>query len=264
MNAAEWAYEEYGEGFPLLLGTSYLWDARMWRPQIEVLSRCHRVIIPLLPGHGNDAALPPQIATPAQLAASIGTLLDAIGVKEYAVAGLSVGGMWAAELALQHPQRVRALLLMDTFLGAEPDDTRQRYFGLLDAIEQAGRIPPGLIEQIVPLFFRPAIAPDDPLRLQFAQTLREWPGPRIAALVALGRLIFARPDRLQALAALDATRTLVAVGADDVPRPPHEASAMADIIGCAVEIIADAGHIASLENPEAVTALLQAWLRKTL
>ncbi|MDA6077685.1 hypothetical protein O0544_19320 [Edwardsiella anguillarum] len=51
-------YEDHGSGFPLVLGHSYLFDADMWRPQIEALSARYRVIVPELWGHGRSAALP--------------------------------------------------------------------------------------------------------------------------------------------------------------------------------------------------------------
>ena len=41
---------EFGAGEPVVLGSSYLWDIRMWRPQIEALSKRYRVIVPELWG----------------------------------------------------------------------------------------------------------------------------------------------------------------------------------------------------------------------
>lgn len=69
------------------------------------------------------------------------TLLDALKIDRCAVVGLSVGGMWGAELALREPERVSALIMLDTDLGAEPEATRQRYFQMLDAIAALGAIP---------------------------------------------------------------------------------------------------------------------------
>lgn len=258
-------FRDIGTGFPVVLGGSYLWDATMWAPQIDALGKRHRLIIPELPGHGNDALLPSGCTTPADLAREAGALLDALGIDRYALVGLSVGGMWAAELALQRPAQVRSLVLMDTFLGAEPDDSRARYFAMLDLIEHLGCVPPAIAEQIVPLFFRPSIAADDPLRLQFQQRLLSWPRERLlASVVPLGRLIFGRPDRLAALKDLDAETTLIMSGEHDLPRPMTEARQMADLIGCRLQAIPDAGHISTLENPAFTSAQLDAWLQQSL
>ena len=93
-------HHDIGTGFPLVLGGSYLWGRDMWAPQIHLLSRRYRLIIPELPGHDNDLPLSAAFTTPACLAHEVGHLLDVLGIGQYAVAGLSAGGMWAAELAL--------------------------------------------------------------------------------------------------------------------------------------------------------------------
>ncbi|WP_343170917.1 alpha/beta fold hydrolase, partial [Stenotrophomonas maltophilia] len=70
-------YQDHGTGFPLLLGHSYLWDAAMWAPQIDALSRQYRVIVPDLWGHGASGALPEGTQTLDDLAAQASALLDA-------------------------------------------------------------------------------------------------------------------------------------------------------------------------------------------
>ncbi|MBH1433071.1 alpha/beta fold hydrolase [Stenotrophomonas maltophilia] len=258
-------HHDIGSGFPIVLGGSYLWNRNMWEPQIELLSRRYRLIIPELPGHDNDLPLSAALTTPACLARDVGRLLDSLGIRQCAVAGLSVGGMWAAELALQRPEQIRSLILMDTFLGAEPEASRQRYFGMLDMIERLGYIPEAMAEQIVPLFFRPGIAGDDPIRMRFLQRLLSWRRERLLnAVVPLGRLIFGRPDRLLALKDLDPETTLILSGEQDLPRPMTEAQQMARIIGCRLQSIPDAGHVATLENPAFVSVQLDAWLQRSL
>jgi len=258
-------HHDIGTGFPIVLGGSYLWGRSMWAPQIELLSRRYRLIIPELSGHDNDLPLSAAFTTPACLAHEVGHLLDALGIGQYAVAGLSVGGMWAAELALQRPDQVRSLILMDTYLGAEPEASRQRYFGMLDMIEQLGCIPEAMAEQIVPLFFRPGIATDDPIRMMFRQRLLSWPRERLLnAVVPLGRLIFGRPDRLGALKDLDRETTLILSGEQDLPRLLAEAEQIAELIGCRLQSIPDAGHISTLENPSFASVHLDAWLQQSL
>lgn len=249
----------------MLLGHSYLWDAAMWEPQIQALSPHYRVIVPELWGHGASGPLPAGTQTIGDLARQMLALLDALQIEECAVVGLSVGGMWAAELALMAPTRVRSLVLMDTFLGAEPQVTQTRYFGLLDAIEAAGQVMPALIEAIVPIFFRPGIDLSSALPAAFAQRLAAMSAEQLrASVVPLGRLIFGRADRLEALSALNPANTFLLGGEYDIPRPPEELWLMAEVIGCDYELVPDAGHIASLENPAFVTAQLLGWLKRTV
>lgn len=51
-------YIDKGAGFPLLLGHSYLFDHRMWQPQLDSLAQHYRVIVPDLWGHGQSDELP--------------------------------------------------------------------------------------------------------------------------------------------------------------------------------------------------------------
>ncbi|WP_184384609.1 alpha/beta fold hydrolase [Xanthomonas cannabis] len=258
-------YAQYGQGFPVLLGHNYLWDAAIWEPQIQVLSQHYQVIVPELWGHGQSGGLPDQTRGIDDLARQMLGLLDTLQLPQCAVVGLSVGGMWGAELALLAPERVRSLVLMDTFLGAEPQATRTRYFGMLDAIEAAGQVTPALIEAIVPIFFRPGIDLTSALPAAFAQRLAQLSVEQLrASIVPLGRLIFGRADRLDALSALDPARTFLLGGDADVARPPEEVWMMAEAICCDYELVPDAGHIASLENPAFVNAQLLGWLKRTL
>ncbi len=110
----------------------------MWEPQIQALSQHYQVIVPELWGMGNQT-LAGGHADRGDLADQMLALMDALELPQCAVVGLSVGGMWGAELAMRAPERVRSLVLMDTFMGAESQAARTRYFALLDAIDAAGR-----------------------------------------------------------------------------------------------------------------------------
>lgn len=258
-------YQDRGRGPAVLLGHSYLWDSSMWAPQIQALSRHYRVIAPDLWGHGASGPLPADTQDLKGLASQMLELLDALHIRECAVVGLSVGGMWGAELALKAPERVRSLVMMDTYLGAEPEATRQRYFGLLDAIEAGGQITQPLVDAIVPIFFRPGTDPSSPRPAAFGRSLAAMaPDQLRQSVVPLGRIIFGRADAMDRLAALRPEATLLMCGDEDIPRPPHEMHAMAEVIGCDAVVIPEAGHISNLDNPEFVTRQLLQWLDRTM
>ncbi|NMZ23080.1 alpha/beta fold hydrolase [Pseudomonas proteolytica] len=254
-------YVDQGSGPVVLLGHSYLWDQQMWAPQIAALSQQYRVIVPELWGHGESGPMPAQTHSLDDLARQTLALLDHLGVAKINLVGLSVGGMWGAPLALLAPERVNSLVLMDTYLGAEPEATREKYFALLSAIEATGAISDALLDIIVPIFFRPGIDPESALYQDFRQSLRALPRDRLLhSIVPLGRLIFGRDDALEGLSRLDPNTTLVMCGTDDQPRPPAEAQEMADLIGCDLVLIPDAGHISSRENPDFVNEALLTFL----
>jgi 3-oxoadipate enol-lactonase len=250
-----------GSGPPVMLGSSFLWDAEMWRPQIEALSGRFRLIVPELWGHGGSGPLPAGVKSLGDLARQHLELLDRLGIEKCAVVGLSVGGMWGAELALMAPERVSALVLMDASLAAEPEATRVRYFAMLGAIEAMGALPDPVREAAAPLFFSPKVRTLKPGLIEaFDAKLRAWDRQRLVdSVVPLGRIIFGRRDAMDDLPKLSMP-VLVMTGSGDIARPPAEGRAMAERIGCAFQEIPDAGHISSLEAPEFVNQALAAFL----
>lgn len=258
-------YLEQGAGFPVVFGTSYLCDAAMWSPQVEVLSRRYRCLVPELWGHGQSAMVPEVPYSLGQLGADMRAFVDALGLDRFALVGLSVGAMWGAQLAIEDPQRVQALVMMDSFVGPEPAATQARYFALLDTVERCRALPAPLIEQVLPLFFAPETLVGQPALVErFRQSLLAIPGARIPSIVALGRAIFSRPSLLERLGEIRCP-TLVAVGRQDRSRPVHEAESMTKAVpGARLEIIEAAGHLSNLEQPARVLGLLEAFLQAVL
>jgi pimeloyl-ACP methyl ester carboxylesterase len=250
-----------GSGPVVVLGPSFLWDAAMWAPQIEALADRYRVIVPDLWGHGASGALPTGTATMHDLARQHLALLDRLEIDRCTIVGLSVGGMWGAELALMAPERVAGLVLMGTSLAAEPEQARDGYFALLDAVGAHGAVPEPVLDTVVPLFFSPMVRTRHPeLPDGFGERLRSWTPQRLKDSVApLGRIIFGRRDLLPELSGLSMP-SLVMTGMDDLAQPLERGQIMAEKIGCSFVAIPDAGHISSLEAPDFVTAALLGFL----
>ena len=256
-------YTDQGTGPAVLLAGSYLWDQAMWAPQIAALSQQYRVIALDLWGHGESGPLPHGTQSLDDIARQALALLDHLDIDRVTLVGLSVGGMWGVRLALSASQRINGLVLMDTYVGVEPEPTRLYYFSLFDKIEAIGSIPEPLLDIVVPIFFRPGIDPQSALYQQFRATLAALPTERLRdSIVPLGRIIFGRDDILPRLHALDAKGTVVMCGDQDKPRPPSEALEMAELIGCARVLIPEAGHISNLENPQFVNEALLEFLRR--
>ncbi|MGL5813420.1 MAG: alpha/beta fold hydrolase [Aeromonas sp.] len=251
------AYLDEGQGPVLLFGHSYLWDSAMWAPQIEALKGQYRCIVPELWGHGDSDPLPEGPCTLATLARDHLALLDALGVEEFVLIGLSIGGMWGMELARLAPTRLKGLVLMDTFVGWEPQITCERYLAMLAAIEQVGSLPAPIIDQVAPLFF--AHQPDAALMDGFKGRLASWPAAKVASLVAVGRSFVTREDRMEWLEEITVP-SLVMTGCEDKARPVLEGYLMAETLGCPFKEIPAAGHISTLENPAFVNQALAAFL----
>lgn len=247
-------YIEAGSGFPLLLGHSYLFDHRMWKPQMEELAKRYRLIVPDLWGHGSSPELPPQHESLSDIANDFLTLVDRLGLREFGIIGLSVGGMWGAELAAMCPDRVRALVLMDTYLGAETPDAREKYFSMLNAVDLTGAIVSPLLEYIAQQFYSDHVP--EALLSALTEHLQQIPADRLHnSIVPLGKMIFGREDKRDLLKEITCP-SVVITGEEDKPRPPSEGAEMASLLNCNHIIIPGAGHICNLEKPAEVTAVL--------
>ncbi|CAM2942986.1 alpha/beta fold hydrolase [Vibrio mytili] len=257
------AYLDKGEGPVLLFGHSYLWDSQMWAPQIEALSQNYRCIVPDLWAHGESDIAPTSMCSLVDYAKHMLALMDHLQVEQFSIIGLSVGGMWGAELTAQAPERVKSLVLMDTFIGWEPEVTHKKYFAMLDTISQLQAVPAPIVETVVPLFFANNAEHDNPnLVASFKRHLETLQGERAVEVARIGRMVFGRRDVIDDSEKF-ALPTLIAVGCEDKPRPVFESYLMKDCItGSELVEIPAAGHISSLEQPEFVNQMLLNFLNK--
>lgn len=258
-------YEEKGSGFPVLFGHSYLWDHGMWSGITGMLSSRFRCIMPDLWSHGASDPLPETSTNLDRLADDHRLFMEALGIPRFAVAGLSVGGMWAPRLALGFPDRVAALVLMNTAAGPEPDLSMTRYMGMLDQVEKAGAVPAPIQKAIQPFFFSEETLRDNPsLSAGFMSSLSHIKPGNIPGVVALGRAIFSRDSILFRLENIKCPTLLVA-GENDRSRPPQEAQEMARLIpGSRLEVLPGIGHMSVLEAPIATSRLLTDFLKTAL
>src|SRR5256886_9852090 len=107
-------FTDRGSGPPLLLVHGLMVTGEMFEPVVDQFATRHRVIVPDLRGHGRSRALPPPY-TVRQLAADLSRLLDHLGIESTAVLGYSQGGAVAQQLALDHPEQCRRLVLACTY-----------------------------------------------------------------------------------------------------------------------------------------------------
>ena len=257
------SYLDIGTGPVLLFGHSYLWDSKMWAPQIEHLSKQYRCVVPDLWGHGESDTLPESTHSLRDISQQMLQLMDSLSIDDFSVIGLSVGGMWGAELALIAPTRVKAHVMMNCFIGYEPEVARAKYYAMLDIIKETQSVPAPLIEQIAPLYFAKNVELDNPeLFNTFKQSLADIEPGRIESICRLGKIIFGRRDTMDDINKL-ISPCLIMTGLEDTVRPVLESYLMHDAIdGSEFINIPKAGHISSLEQPDFVNGELDKFLAK--
>jgi 3-oxoadipate enol-lactonase len=109
-------YEVHGEGFPVLLIAGLGNDLNGWAFQVPEFSKKYHVIAFDNRGSGRTDA-PDAPYSIAMMADDTAGLMDALGIEEAHVVGVSMGGYIAQELAIRHPGRTRSLILASTSVG---------------------------------------------------------------------------------------------------------------------------------------------------
>jgi 3-oxoadipate enol-lactonase len=251
------AYTDKGPGPVVVLLHGFPLGRAMWSEQIAGIGSIYKVVAPDLRGHG-DSPAPDGDYTIDEMGDDVIELLDVMGFDgPVVVGGLSMGGYVALSIVARYPERVRALMLMDTRAAADtPEAVRQRE-ELAKTVLAAGDARP-VVEAMTPRLFAKATLERRPERVAPLQDLMKRNTPR--GLVGALRAMASRPDRRAELSAIRVP-TLVMVGEQDVVTPPAEAQALADAIpGSRLEVIPEAGHLAPYENPAIANSVILGFL----
>jgi pimeloyl-ACP methyl ester carboxylesterase len=247
-----------GQVIVLLHGQSI--NLLAWQPAAELLAVDHRVISVDLPGHGLTGPDPQSRYSPEQIAGSIDALATALGLDHFALAGNSLGGGIAVAYALDHPNKLDALILVDA-LGAPPAGPVPLIFRL-----QAAAVLGDLIQWFTPQWMvRLALADtfgdaskltDDEVNATYEQLLRS--GNRVAERQTLQAAAgFGVADRIATLT----TPTLVLWGSRDSWIVPADAAWFgAHIPGASVQIFDGLGHMPMLEAPGVTVPAMEQFL----
>ncbi|MFK4511965.1 alpha/beta hydrolase family protein [Bradyrhizobium daqingense] len=121
-------YEVRGDGPPLLLTHGYSSTSAMWHGQVDALAKHHKLILWDMRGHGqSDYPDDPGAYSEAMTVGDMAAILDAVGAKRAIIGGLSLGGYMSLAFYRAHPERARALLIIDTGPGFKKDDAREAW-----------------------------------------------------------------------------------------------------------------------------------------
>jgi pimeloyl-ACP methyl ester carboxylesterase len=237
-------YRRAGRGTALVLLHGFLWDSRCWLPQLARLSDSFTVIAWDAPGAGASSD-PLGHFTTTDYARCLADLLDATGVGRAHIVGLSWDGILAQEFYHQYRERVRSLVLADTYAGwggSLPEAVwKQR---LATCLTDSTGPPAALVTKFVPGALSDSAPPE--VREQFAAIVREF-HPDGFRLMSLSSAEMDTRDLLPTIR----VPTLVLWGQDDRRSPLNIANQLYTAIPDAeLAIIPRAGHLSNMEQPE--------------
>jgi pimeloyl-ACP methyl ester carboxylesterase len=251
------SHDDAGSGHPVLLLHSGVTDRRMWDALVPALSHTFRVIRPDLRGFGDS----PQPGEEYADADDLDALLGSLGVERAAVVGSSYGGRVAMELATAHPGRVSSLVLLcPAYRGLEPSDEDSPALEAFGA-EEDRLLEAGDLEAAVALNVQTWLGPDAGPEVRELVTTMQ----RRAFEVQLAADEQDPPPstrRIEVDPTTLAVDTLVVSGGHDLGHFRAIARHLGEQIPGAEWVELDwAGHLPSLERPDAVLALLLDVLR---
>jgi 3-oxoadipate enol-lactonase/4-carboxymuconolactone decarboxylase len=235
---------------PLLLLNSLGTDHAMWDAVMPLLMRDFRVLRMDTRGHGASDA-PKGDYTLSMLAQDALAVLDAAGVARAHVCGLSMGGMTALALAIEHPERVEKIIGANTSAQMSPDLMRER----AALVRQKGM--EAVIDAVLGRFFTQAFRDRNPplLGSTRATVLATDPEGYAACCMAIAGMKI--KDKLARVK----VPLLVINGAQDVSTPPAEhGERIATAVAGARSAMLDAAHLSAVEQPEAFAGAVVAFL----
>ncbi|KAK5733963.1 hypothetical protein LTR17_009234 [Elasticomyces elasticus] len=241
-------YEVHGSGTPLILTHGYSSTSEMWQGQIETLAKeGYQVIVWDMRGHGksdypDDQSLYSEDHTVADIAAILSRVNDAS--TPAIVGGLSLGGYMSIAFYRVHPDRTKALLIIDTGPGFKNDTAREVWNKTSQ--ETGAR------------FDRDGLAPTQTMSPERSQvTHRNAKG---LAMAARGMLAQRNSAVIESLP-LVKVPSLVVVGAEDTPFLVASEYMVKKIPDARKAVILGAGHAANIDNPQEFNDAICTFLR---
>ncbi|HKT20969.1 MAG TPA: alpha/beta fold hydrolase [Stellaceae bacterium] len=225
----------------MVLLPGLLCDAALWRGQVEDLADIAEPWIADLTHDDSMTAMAQRVLREAP--------------PRFALAGLSMGGYVAQEIARRAPDRVSRLALLDTSARADTPEQTQHRRGLIELAEK-GEFR-GVTPRLLPVFLHPTRLNDKPLT-EAVLAMAERVGKD--AFLRQQRAIIGRIDGRPSLGAIRCP-TLVLCGREDQLTPLAFSEEIAGLIpGSRLAIVEECGHLSTMERPWEVSVFLRQWL----
>ena len=259
INGARLHYEIHGEGpETVFFAHGLLWSSAMFERQVDALKDRYRCVTFDFRGQGQSEMAPAGYDMDT-LAEDAAALIEALDAAPCHFVGLSMGGFVGMRLAIRRPELLRSLVLLETSADPEPPESARQY-RLLNFVARWFGL--GLVAgRVMPIMFGAPFL-TDPERADLRTAWRE----RLVAnhKVGITRAVKGVVERDGVYDQLDqiTVPTLVVVGEEDAATPPPKAERIAARIPDAeLVVLPRAGHTSTVEEPEAVNAALESFLK---
>jgi pimeloyl-ACP methyl ester carboxylesterase len=253
VNGTRLYYESRGKGPAVVLIHGGLVDTRLWDEQMGPLARRFRVVRYDLRGFGWSAAAP----EPFSHLEDLGALLDFLKIEKATVVGLSLGGIIAADFALEHPERVERLVLVGAGLRGDKQPPPK---DVAAAVEAMGRGAEAFADVTMSRELYAAVRPGTDAHARLRRMLLD--NFKAVSTFRPGFLKYPEPPTAERLGQIKAP-TLVVIGSRDGQNLLNIADTLAaQIPGARKVTIPGASHHPPVETPAEFNRVLLDFLSK--
>jgi len=253
VNGIDLYYETYGEGTPLVLIMGLRRNLLWWYRQILELSRHFHVVAFDNRGAGRSDKPVMEYSIPL-FADDTASLMEALGIRNAHVLGISMGGYIAQELALHHPDRVKSLLLGCTSCGGSRavlmSEKRMKKFTAVEGLS-----PEQILRKNMDIYFSGGFIEDHPDKVQeFIDLSLRYYQPEDAFLRQFAACLrHDTADRLDGIS----VPVLIAAGDDDPLVPSVNSKILKELIpGAGLHLFPDRRHCFFMEEAEAFNRMV--------
>jgi len=234
-----------------------LWSSQMYEKQVAYFKSDYRCIAFDFRGQGQSQITKSGYDMESLTEDTLG-LLAALEVDKYHFVGLSMGGFVAQRIAINHPERLLSLTLLET--SADPEDPKNvpQYRKLVKAIRWLGikRVS----NKVMPIMFGSTFLADKLRKSDRKQWLTMLQGNRKGGVIKATTGVIERTGTYEQLGEIT-TPTLIIVGDEDAATPYAKSERMHfAIAGSKLAVIKGAGHTSTVEEPDQVNRVLNEFL----
>jgi 3-oxoadipate enol-lactonase len=236
-----------GEAIPLVLGPSLGSTTAIWDRAVPYLAPTHPVLRWDLPGHGSSPATPVPFSA-AEIAEGVLRAADAAGLDRFAAAGISLGGVVSLELALAAPDRVTSVTMICSLPKIATAETWMQR-----AADVRAMGTPSLVTASAARWFTPAFLEAEPeVASRVLNGLLDLDDESYALCADALRVVDLR-DRI---GELTVPFTIIAGELDPIIPVEDARAAVASAHDGHLHLVEGASHLAAVERPDAVAALV--------
>ena len=251
------AFDEYGNGFPVVLLHAFPLSKNMWNESIKPLTELgFRLILPDLRGFGESDNFA-DINSMETMARDVGGLLDSLKIEKAIIGGLSMGGYITFNIYRLFPHKCAGLILCDTNSASDTVEKKEQRYELIDKIESLGA--QALIENMLPNTISDFTKNTNHELIVKLKTMFAEADPK-AAIAAL-RGMAERFDHTKLLEKINVPTALIFGEEDKITNTQIALTMRGQIENSQLFTIKNAGHYSNLEQPEQFNSILCNFLK---